>query len=67
MVKGVKKVEAVKGDYVVVRVVIPKSTHMALKVKCAIMDITVKEGIRDMMEKWVKDTKKAITDMKKSG
>ncbi|MBA7636590.1 hypothetical protein ES703_44211 [subsurface metagenome] len=67
MVKGVKRVEKAEGDYMVVRVIIPKSTYKALKVKCALMDISVKEGMIDMIEKWVKDTKKAIANMKKNG
>ena len=41
MVKGVNVEQGVKGDYVAIRVIIPRSTYKALKVKCALNDITV--------------------------
>lgn len=60
MVKGVQDNMVVPNGHVVLRVGIPKSTHRALKVKCALMDITVRKGIADLVEKWVKDVKKDI-------
>ncbi|GAI14144.1 unnamed protein product, partial [marine sediment metagenome] len=44
---------------------IPRSTYRALKVKCALMDITLRQGMTDMVEKWVKDVKKDIAGIDK--
>lgn len=67
MVKGDKGVIEVKGDYVGVRVVIPKNTYKALKIKCTLMDISVKQAIIDLVEKWVKDVKRDIVDIRTKG
>ena len=64
MVKGVKGKQSVKGDYVVVRVMIPRNTHRALKVKCALMDMTIKEVIVDILDKGVKGVKRDIEALK---
>jgi len=60
MVKGVKRVEVVEKDYMSIRLLITKSTHKALRVKSAYMDMTVKEYIMYLIDKGVKDTKKDI-------
>ncbi|GAI25434.1 unnamed protein product [marine sediment metagenome] len=60
MVKGVKDNMVVPNGHVVIRVSIPKSTYRALKVKCALMEITVRKGMTDLVEQWVKDVKKDI-------
>ncbi|GAI63857.1 unnamed protein product [marine sediment metagenome] len=64
MVKDVKKVKLVKGDYVAIKVVITKKTRRALRIKCAIMDISVKQAVRDLIEKWVMDVKRDVIDTK---
>ncbi|GAI61474.1 unnamed protein product, partial [marine sediment metagenome] len=48
-----------------IKVVIPRSTYRALKVKCALLDITLRQGTTDMVEKWVKDVKKDIAGIDK--
>ncbi|MBA7678342.1 hypothetical protein ES703_86615 [subsurface metagenome] len=60
MVNGVKDNMVVKVKDVELKVVIPRSTYRALKVKCALKDITLRQGLRDLVEKWVKDVKKDI-------
>ncbi|MBA7657278.1 hypothetical protein ES703_65213 [subsurface metagenome] len=60
MVNGVKDNMVVKAKDVELKVVIPRSTYRALKVKCALMDITLRQGLRDLVEKGVKDVKKDI-------
>jgi len=67
MVKGGKRVEVVKHDYMSIRVLIPKKTYKALKVKCALMDISVQKGTIDLIDKWVKDVKRDIVDKKTNG
>jgi len=67
MVKGAKGVIDVKGDYVGVRIIMPKMTYKALKVKCAILDISVKKAIIDLVDKWVKDVKRDIVDIRVKG
>jgi len=67
MIKGVKGVITVKGDYVGVRVVVPKMTYKALKIKCTLMDISVKKAIIDLVEKWVKDVRRDVVDIKTKG
>ena len=63
MVKGVKKVEKVKGDYVTIRVLMPKSTYRALRVKSAMMDMTVRNCIVDILNRSVKGVKKDIENI----
>ena len=60
MVNGVKDNMVVQAKDVEIKVVIPRSTYRALKVKCALMDITLRQGLRDLVEKGVKDVKKDI-------
>jgi hypothetical protein len=60
MVNGVKDNMVIKAKDVEIKVVIPRSTYRALKVKCALMDITLRQGMTNMVEKWVKDVKKDI-------
>jgi len=60
MVNGVKDNMIIPNGHVVIRVAIPRSTYRAMKVKCALMDITVRKGMTDLVEKWVKDVKKDI-------
>lgn len=62
MVKGAKDLINVKGDYMSIRVIIPKKTYKALKVKCNLIDKSVQKGIIDLVEKWVKDVKREIVD-----
>jgi len=64
MAESVKGVKGVKGDYVTIRVVMPKSTYRALRVKCALMDMTVRKGIIDIIDRSVKGVKKDIEDIK---
>jgi len=64
MAENVKGVKSVKRDNMSIRVVIPKSTYRALKVKCTLLDISVKKGISDLVEKWVKGVKRDIEDIK---
>jgi len=63
MVKNVNVEQGVKGDYVAIRVIIPRSTYKALKVKCALNDITVKEYIIGVLDKSVKGIKRDIEAM----
>ena len=63
MVKGVKKVETVKGDYVTIRVLMPKSTYRALRVKSAMMDMTVRNCIVDTLNRSVKGVKMDIENI----
>jgi len=67
MVKGVKKVEAVKGDYQVIKVVIPKKLHRELKVKCTSMDIIPNKVIIACIEKYVKGIEKHIEEIREKG
>jgi len=60
MVKGAKRVEVVEKDYMSIRLLITKSTHKALRVKSAYMDMTVKEYMMHLIDKGVKDTKRDI-------
>ncbi|MBA7704158.1 hypothetical protein ES703_112958 [subsurface metagenome] len=60
MVNGVKDNMVVQAKDVEIKVVIPRSTYRALKVKCALMDITLRQGLRDLVEKGVKNVKKDI-------
>ncbi|GAH40501.1 unnamed protein product [marine sediment metagenome] len=62
MVKGVKKVEDAKGLYVDIRVSIPKKTYKAVKIKCALLDISVKKCMTDLVNKMVKDVERDIVD-----
>jgi len=64
MAKGGKGVKGVKGDYVSLRVLIPKSTHRALKAKCALSGITVQRHIVDIVHKSVKGVEKDIVSIK---
>lgn len=67
MVKGVKKVEAVKGNYRVIKVVIPIKIHKAVKIKCLVMDTTVNKVIVDCLTMYVKGLQQPIQDMKDKG
>jgi len=60
MVNGVKDDMVIPKTHVSRKVVISRSTYRALKVKCALMDITVRQAMTDMIEEWVKDVKKDI-------
>lgn len=60
MVKSTKRIEVVEKDYMSIRLLITKSTHKALRVKSAYMDMTVKEYIMHLINKGVKDTKRDI-------
>jgi len=64
MVESVKGVKGVKGDYVTIRVVMPKSTYRALRVKCALMDMTVRKGIIDIIDRSVKGVRKDVEAIK---
>lgn len=64
MIKGDKGAIDKKGDYVGVRVVIPKMTYKALKIKCTLMDVSVKKAIIALVDKWVKDVKRDVVDIK---
>jgi len=65
MVNGVQDNMVIPKTHVSRKVVISKSTYRALKVKCALMDITVRQGMTDMVEEWVKDVKKDIAGIDK--
>ena len=67
MVKGVKKVEKVKGDYTVIRVILPKRTLMEVKAKCVIKDTTVNKVIVDCLTKYVKGSQQSIKDIETKG
>jgi len=67
MVKSVKKVEKVKGDYTVIRVIVPKRTLMEVKAKCVVKDITVNKVIVDYLVKYVKGSQQAIKDIETKG
>jgi len=58
MVKGVKKADTVIDDHVSVKVKMTKTTYKALKLKTTLLDISVKQGILDLIEKWVMDVKR---------
>ncbi|MBA7645797.1 hypothetical protein ES703_53556 [subsurface metagenome] len=60
MVNGVEDNMVIPKTHVVRKIAIPRSTYRALKVKCALMDITVRQAMADMVEEWVKDVKKDI-------
>ncbi|MBA7633872.1 hypothetical protein ES703_41443 [subsurface metagenome] len=62
MVKGVKRVEDAKGVYMDIRVSIPEKTYKALKVKCALMGISLKKCVFDLIDKMVKDVERDIVD-----
>ena len=64
MAESVKGVKGVKGDYVTIRVVMPKSTYRALRVKCALMDMTVRKGIIDIIDRSVKGVRKDVEAIK---
>ncbi|MBA7628220.1 hypothetical protein ES703_35696 [subsurface metagenome] len=66
MVNGVKDNMVIPKTHVVRKVVISKGTYRALKVKCALMDITVRQAMADMVEEWVKDVKKDIKGISKT-
>jgi len=67
MVKDGKAVKGVKGDFVSVRVLIPKITYTALKVKCALNDTTVTKHIMSIIHKTVKRVEKDIVSIKAKG
>ena len=62
MVKGVKRVEDAKDVYVDIRVSIPKKTYKALKVKSALMGISIKKCVFDLVDKMVEDVERDIVD-----
>jgi len=64
MVKREKKGKREKGEFKEVRVSMSKSTYRALKVKCALMDITVPSAIRGLVDKLVKDVEMDKLDRK---
>ena len=65
MVNGVKDNMVVKAKDVELKVVIPRSTYRALKVKCALMDITLRQAMTDMVEESLKDFKKDMATIGK--
>jgi len=67
MVKNVKKVEGVKGDYVTIRVLMPKKIYKAVKIKGLVMDKTVNKVIVDCLTKYVTRIQQAFDDMKAKG
>ncbi|MBA7654455.1 hypothetical protein ES703_62335 [subsurface metagenome] len=67
MLKGDKGIIDVKGDYVGVRVIMPKRLYKALKIKCVIMDISVKKAVVDIIANWVVDVKRDILKKKPKG
>ncbi|MBA7701094.1 hypothetical protein ES703_109825 [subsurface metagenome] len=64
MVTREKKGKREKGEFTELRVSMPKSTYRALKVKCALRDITVTSAIRGLVEKLVKDVEMDKLDTK---
>ncbi|MBA7638966.1 hypothetical protein ES703_46622 [subsurface metagenome] len=64
MVKGVKKADTIIDDHVSVKVKMTKSTYKALKLKTTLLDISVKQGILDLIEKWVMDVKRDLVNKK---
>ncbi|MBA7704252.1 hypothetical protein ES703_113054 [subsurface metagenome] len=64
MVKGVKKADTIIDDHVSVKVKMHKSTYKALKLKTTLLDISVKQGILDLIEKWVRDVKRDLVNSK---
>ena len=62
MVKSVKRVEDAKDNYVDIRVSIPEKTYKALRVKCALMGISLKKCVFDLVDKMVKDVERDIVD-----
>ncbi|MBA7652162.1 hypothetical protein ES703_59992 [subsurface metagenome] len=64
MVKRVKKAMAIIDDHVSVKVKMPKTTYKALKIKTTLLDISVRQGILDLIEKWVMDVKRDLVNTK---
>ncbi|MBA7641635.1 hypothetical protein ES703_49320 [subsurface metagenome] len=65
MVNGVQDNMVIPKTHVVVKVAISRSTYRALKVKCALMDITLRQAMTDMVDESVKDFKKDMAAMGK--
>jgi len=65
MVNGVQDNMVIPKTHVGIKVVISRSTYRALKVKCALMDITLRQAMTDMVEESLKDFKKDMAGIGK--
>ncbi|MBA7669178.1 hypothetical protein ES703_77306 [subsurface metagenome] len=59
-----KKAMAIIDDHVSVKVKMGKTTYRALKIKTTLLDISVKQGLLDLVEKWVMDVKRDLVNKK---
>ena len=62
-----QKAIAILDDNVSVKVKMSKSTYRALKIKTTLLDISVKQGLLDLVEKWVMDVKRDLVNKKPKG
>ena len=67
MVKHDKRAVVKLVKHVSVKVNMPMSTYKALKIKTTLLEISVKQGILDLIEKWVMDVKKDWLSTKPNG